>query len=69
MNTCGGKMNKKINITLSETKYWQLRELLESLDDKFDDEDYGNLLYIDDGREKTKGILKEVLYAAGENNK
>ena len=69
MNTCGGKMNKKINITLSETKYWQLRELLESLDDKFDDEDYGNLLYIDDGREKTKGILKEVLYAAGETNK
>ena len=56
-------MTKKINITLSETKYWQLRELLESLDDKFDDEDYGNLLYIDDGREKTKELLKEVLYA------
>ena len=62
-------MTKKINITLSEIKYWQLRELLESLDDKFDDEDYGNLLYIDDGREKTKELLKEVLYAAGENNK
>ena len=62
-------MIKKINITLSKTKYWQLRELLEALDDKFDDEDYGNLLYIDDGREKTSGILKEVLYAAGETNK
>ena len=59
-------MTKKINITLSETKYWQLRELLESLDDKFDDEDYGNLLYIDYGREKTKELLKEVLYAAKE---
>ena len=62
-------MTKKINITLSEIKYWQLRELLEALDDKFDDEDFGNLLYIDDGREKTKELLKEVLYAAAENNK
>ena len=62
-------MTKKINITLSEIKYWQLRELLEALGDKFDDEDFGNLLYIDDGREKTKELLKEVLYATGENNK
>ena len=57
---------EKINISLTEIKYYQLRHLLE---ENFDDSDYEKWLFIEDGTENVKGILKEVLYAAGEINK